>query len=113
MKSNGIEKTIPRLCGDKDALKLALGNLFKNATQSMTRGLIQVVVYYDEKRQVLHVAVMDTGTGMSKAQIDNSKLAMFGKLKRSATLTSNGIGLGLTVCRQLVRLYNGRMRINS
>ena len=75
--------------------------------------MIIVVVYYDEVRQRLHVAILDTGLGMSKDQVDNSRLNMFGKLKRTATHTNNGIGLGFTVCNKLARLYDGRLKINS
>ena len=61
----GNRATIPRLNGDKDALKLILVNILKNAAQHTLRGSIKVVVYYDQGQEVLHVAVMDTGSGMT------------------------------------------------
>ena len=111
--SKGQTLTIPRLCGDKEAFKLVLTNLIKNATQHTFRGIIKLISSYDEYRDVLNVAVLDTGAGMSKAQIENARLGMLGYQKRSATLTNHGTGLGLTVSHHLAKIYNGKVRIDS
>lgn len=65
--NSGQKFAVSRFNGDKDAFKLILLNLFKNAMQHTFRGVIKVVVCYDEENQMLHTAVMDTGTGMTKA----------------------------------------------
>ena len=62
----GRKLSIPRLSGDKESLKIALSNIFKNATQHTFSGEIKIVTFYDKKDNELHVAVMDTGTGMTE-----------------------------------------------
>lgn len=60
-----LQMTIPRLSGDKDSLKIALSNIFKNSTQHTFCGEIKIVTFYEEANNELHVAVLDTGTGMT------------------------------------------------
>ena len=38
---------------------------------------------------------------------------MLGHQKRTATLTNNGTGLGLTISNLLVKIYNGQLKIDS
>ena len=50
--------------------------------------------------------VKDSGKGISAE--DKSKLfTQFGKLKRTAEMNSEGIGLGLMICKNLVELNKG------
>ena len=58
------------------------------------------------------MAVVDTGTGMSKDQISKST-NMLGVLIRTADVNSNGIGLGLTISSELVKVHNGSLQVNS
>ena len=46
----GRSFTIPRLSGDKEALKICLSNIFKNATQHTFGGEIKIVTLYDESK---------------------------------------------------------------
>ena len=47
------------------------------------------------------VEVRDTGIGI-KSEDMSSLFTMFGKLQRTATMNSDGLGLGLQICKQIV-----------
>ena len=56
--------------------------------------------------------MVDTGTGI--AQEDLGKLfSKFGKLHRTADLNHEGIGLGLTIVKQIVEKSGGRVSVAS
>jgi len=38
---------------------------------------------------------------------------MFGKLRRTAEINSEGIGMGLMICQQLVELNGGTIQVHS
>ncbi len=38
---------------------------------------------------------------------------MFGKLKRTAEVNSEGIGLGLLICQNLIRMNKGEISVHS
>lgn len=108
----GRSFTIPRLSGDKEALKICLSNIFKNATQHTFGGEIKIVTLYDETKCELHVAVMDTGTGIAKNKLENLKSGNLGQIKRSIE-TGSGAGLGFFVSRKLISIYDGKLEIES
>ena len=58
------------------------------------------------------VHVEDTGVGI--AQEDIQKLfTRFGKLRRTAEMNSAGIGLGLTIVKQIVESSEGSIAVDS
>jgi two-component system sensor histidine kinase/response regulator len=38
---------------------------------------------------------------------------MFGKLKSSSAINTNGIGLGLNICRQICEAFEGEISVES
>ena len=58
----------------------------------------------------LEISVKDTGIGITSE--DQAKLFMlFGKLTTTASLNTNGIGLGLSICKRIVESFNGRIHV--
>lgn len=58
------------------------------------------------------VHVQDTGAGL--ANDDFKKLfTRFGKLQRTASMNADGLGLGLTIVRQIIRQFKGQIRVIS
>ena len=56
--------------------------------------------------------VRDNGIGIMPED-QHLLFQMFGKLKRTAEMNSEGIGLGLTIVKQLVNFYKGRIEVYS
>jgi signal transduction histidine kinase len=89
------------LKGDQIRLKQILINLVKNALKFCKRGQIRIVLTFDEAQNMLKVHIVDSGKGI--VQEDMTKLfSLFGKLQRTAEINSEGIGLGLMICKNLV-----------
>jgi signal transduction histidine kinase len=85
-------------------------NLIKNALKFTRSGRIDLRAYFDYDASHLCVAVRDTGIGIK--QEDLGKLfSMFGKLQRTASMNSEGIGLGLQICKQLVEQNGGQIKV--
>ena len=100
------KEAYPVLNGDKRRLMQVLLNLVKNALKFTTQGSISVAFAYDCKKCLLVGHVRDTGVGIEKE--DQSKLfTRFGKLLRSAEMNHEGIGLGLTIVKQIVDQCDG------
>ena len=76
-------------------------NLVKNALKFTPSGSIKIKANYDAENDDLIVYVKDTGAGI--AQEDFPKLfSRFGKLHRTAEMNHEGIGLGLTIVKQII-----------
>ena len=76
-------------------------NLIKNALKFTTLGFIKIKFDYNYDINALVVHIEDTGAGIEKE--DFSKLfSLFGKLARTASQNSDGIGLGLTIVKQII-----------
>jgi signal transduction histidine kinase len=60
-------------------------------------------------------SVTDTGIGMEKSMVDRL-FKIFGTVNRgeqSSLITTQGIGLGLTICKQLVEKLGGQIHLTS
>jgi signal transduction histidine kinase len=58
------------------------------------------------------ITVLDTGTGISKK--DQKKLfKMFGCLQSTQQMNTQGIGLGLFICKQIVEQFEGDIFVKS
>ena len=86
-------------------------NLVRNALKfTSIDGVINISVCYTDG--FLVVNVLDNGTGI--ATEDFPKLfTRFGKLQRTAQVNSEGIGLGLTMVKQIVESSGGAIGVDS
>ena len=87
-------------------------NLVKNAIKFTEKGSISVKATYDENSELLNVSVEDTGHGICKQDI-SELFKKFGKLQRTAAINSAGIGLGLTIVKQIVESAGGKVSVYS
>lgn len=84
----------------------------KNALKFSIKGIVRIFVAYEEDEQILKVQVVDNGKGIKSEDI--SKLfSYFGKLKRTANINSEGIGMGLMICQNLVKMNKGTISVHS
>ena len=81
-------------------------NLIKNATKFTRRGSIDVKANYNSRSSLLLVQIKDTGVGIAPEDIPKL-FNRFGKLHRTAEMNHEGIGLGLTIVKQIVEKCGG------
>jgi two-component system, sensor histidine kinase len=91
---------------DEQRVKQVTLNLLQNALKFTFQGFIKVFISYDLHYQRMYVSVQDSGIGIKKE--DQSKLfSMFGKLEDSSQMNTTGVGLGLSICKQIVEVLDG------
>ena len=104
-----------QLIGDALRLEQVLINLVGNAIKFTERGSIVVdiqKVAEHDKHVDLRFSIKDTGIGIppeNQAQI----FSAFSQADVSTTRRFGGTGLGLTICRHLVKLMGGDIGVNS
>ena len=95
--ANGLHLTLRR-----DAIKRALTNLTDNAARHGERVKLAVARTND----MIEIAVEDDGPGIPEAQRD-SVFKPFFRLDSSRNPDTGGVGLGLTIARDVVRNHGG------
>src|SRR5699024_3317165 len=102
------------ILGDPLILNQVLMNLLANAKKFTSKGHITINAQIEKEYENLvwiKFSVSDTGIGIHKQEIEN----IFKDFKRSRDLQShyNGSGLGLFICKRLVELMGGELKVNS
>jgi two-component system, NtrC family, sensor kinase len=109
--SEGIELAIdcPRelalALGDRDQLRIALGNLIRNANDAMAHGGRMAISGYLVDGSI-EISVSDTGVG-----IDPKDLARI--MEPLYSTKARGLGLGLAIARSIVEKNQGSLRVQS
>ncbi len=101
--------------GDPGRIRQILLNLTGNALKFTHQGEITVSVTPEyEKDETIHLrfSVRDTGIGIP-AEKQKQIFSAFSQADSSTTRKYGGTGLGLTICRKLVGLMNGKIGILS
>ena len=104
------------LIGDPLRLGQILVNLCNNAIKfTEQRGEIEVSISCAEHTDSgvrLHIAVRDTGIGMSSEQ-QQRLFQSFSQADSSTTRKYGGTGLGLAICKNLTELMGGQISVTS
>lgn len=97
--------------GDSVRLHQVLDNLLRNALKfTDPGGRVRVALHRSESDVTLEVT--DTGRGISKEFLPGV-FEPFSQLEDSLTRFEGGLGLGLTIARELVLLHHGEIDVSS
>lgn len=111
-----IARDVPLfLKGDPLRLGQVLINLANNAVKFTDEGEIVIstrLVQDKDETVSLEFSVRDTGIGLSQTQIDHLFEA-FTQADSSTTRKYGGTGLGLTICKHLIEMMEGKIRVDS
>ncbi len=108
-----ISPDLPIIVADPMRLKQILINLLSNAVKfTPAGGRVQVRAWPSEDGRRVFLSVTDTGPGMTPEEIDIA-MSPFGQVRSDLNKTHEGTGLGLPLSNALVRLHDGRLKIES
>jgi signal transduction histidine kinase len=101
---------LPAVKGDSQQLSDVIINLIGNAIQYTPTGEINVRTYFDDER--VYLAVEDTGTGIGENELPYI-FERFYRGEEIAQLNKPGIGLGLTIAREIITFHGGDIEVTS
>ncbi len=96
--------------GDRTRLRQVALNLVSNAVKFTSHGEVSLQVEVQDGK--VAVLVSDTGLGIAPAE----QTLIFDEFRRSEVTTARGyggLGLGLAICKRLVELHGGEIRVRS
>jgi signal transduction histidine kinase len=105
-----VHCALDRLRGDGILLESLLLNLIDNAAKaSAENSTIELSAYFNS---VPILEVKDRGCGMDEEQISRV-CEPFYRVDKARSRSSGGVGLGLSLCREIARLHGGELKISS
>eukprot|EP00347_Sterkiella_histriomuscorum_P013223 403365539 len=101
-----------RVYTDANRLAQIIINLLSNALKYTEEGFVQLVgvALFEEKQ--IKIMVKDSGVGMTQSQIQKLFIA-FTKIMTNRHLNKEGVGLGLTISKNLAKALGGDIQIES
>ncbi len=106
-----LEPDLAPVFVDRTRIRQVLLNLVTNSLRFTHQGSITIKAY-SLSTELLRVEVIDTGTGIAKADLEK----VFHEFQQAGDDTqrsSEGSGLGLSIGRRFVRLHDGEMGVDS
>lgn len=109
-----IPDNTPLVFGDENKIQQILFNLIGNALKFTESGSIRIKAkpVNNGYLEFLEISVIDTGIGLSKE--DQGKIfAPFAQADSSISRNFGGVGLGLSITKNLVELHTGILSVES
>jgi signal transduction histidine kinase len=104
-----LDEHLPLTKGDRLQLQQVLTNLMTNAIEAMAEKkwprILRIKSAAEEPNGVL-ISVADTGKGIDPKIADRIFNPLF-------TTKSNGMGLGLSICRSIIEGHDGRLWVSA
>lgn len=112
--SKQLQATLPEVQADSTLLLQALFNIFSNAKWAIKAspysvgGAITITTKASDDKKSVRLDIADNGIGIPEANVSRVFEPFFTTKKEG-----EGLGLGLTVARNIIRAHNGDIRIQS
>jgi two-component system cell cycle sensor histidine kinase PleC len=107
-----LQHGLPHLFADETKLRQILLNLLTNAIKfTPPEGEIAIMARRSEEGGIT-ISVADSGVGMAASDIPRA-LAPFVRLENALVQETEGVGLGLPLCKRLAELHGAELVITS
>jgi Na+/proline symporter/signal transduction histidine kinase len=103
---------LPLVVADRDRLLQVMLNLMSNAAKFCPDGNGRIKIRFECDRANLRIDVEDNGVGIG-AEDQNYIFEKFRQVGDTLTRKPQGSGLGLPICRQIIRHFGGRLWVES
>ncbi len=111
-----IDKNLPqKIYGDAGRIKQIIINIMNNAVKFTDEGYITLKVSMGEMTDdeaIIHFSVEDSGQGIKEEDLGKLFNA-FEQVDQKRNRNKEGSGLGLSICKQLVELMGGEIKVES
>lgn len=107
-----IQDNLPSILANEDRLLQVIVNLISNAAKfcDQENGAINLKSWTENG--LLHLSVQDNGAGIDP--VDHNKVFQrFQQVGDPVTGRPKGSGLGLTICAEIIRRFNGKIWVDS
>ncbi|MCE2510129.1 MAG: hypothetical protein J4G10_04030 [Alphaproteobacteria bacterium] len=109
--SKNVPPDTPQLVADPRRIEQAICNLLSNAVKFTPHGgSVEISVSVDGKG--FHITIADSGIGIAEEHLPKV-FERFVQLDSTLARKYEGAGLGLPICKQLVELHGGTLKIES
>lgn len=103
----------PLIQADRKLLRQVIENLIINAIKySPNGGEIKCLIIVDQQKKEVNFAIKDNGIGMTKEEHDRV-FERFYRAKNPQTENIPGLGLGLSICRDVIEALGGKISCES
>jgi signal transduction histidine kinase len=96
---------------DKNKLLRVMDNLLENARKFTPKGGSIKAAIITEKTEI-KVSITDTGMGLAPENLEKI-FEKFYQVATAYTHISGGIGMGLTIAKEIIEAHNGKIRAES
>jgi len=105
-----LNEMIPTVFADRVQLQQVMLNLIKNAIEAMKpvvegHRLLHIETEFDGSQNLV-CTVQDSGTGIEPEKVDRI-------FDRFYTTKSDGLGMGLAICRTIIKAHGGHLRADG
>ncbi|WJG08877.1 aerobic respiration two-component sensor histidine kinase ArcB [Aliiglaciecola sp. LCG003] len=101
---------------DGTRLRQVLWNLLFNSIKFTQKGKVSLTVEAHNADQpgvsMVKFIIRDTGVGIPKEELSNI-FAMYYQVNHPDHQSATGTGIGLAICKQMVKMMNGEIKVNS
>ena len=105
---SAVDHNLPPMYTDELRMKQVLYNLLNNAMQYTPHG--QITVFANVRGEQMEIQVSDTGIGIPSQELDRIFNAFY---QVKSDKNSEGLGLGLSIAKNLVEKLNGEIHVTS
>lgn len=100
--------------GNFELLCSLMVNLIENASRACKEnGNVELsIAYQDEKKEWICLKVKDDGIGIQKKDLDKVSEPFY-RVDKARSRDAGGVGLGVTLCHQIVNAHRGQMYYES
>ncbi len=100
----------PWIWGDRTRIRQVVLNLISNAVKFTEKGT--VVISFSQKNDLATIKIQDTGIGIPPEE-QSEIFDAFRRSERSISFGLPGLGLGLTICKLIIEMHDGRIGFRS
>jgi diguanylate cyclase (GGDEF)-like protein len=108
---NSLPDDLPAVYADFDKILQVLTNLTDNAIKFTQHGG-KVTIAGNKANEHVEVSITDTGIGIAKDDLERI-FDKFQRIELPTTQQTRGSGLGLSICKAILELHNGNIRVES